>query len=177
MAAGTRIVPNIPWTHLRETLERFAEYFIQQARNNLGNNRSIATGTLYDTMNPIITIGEDFYKVEIEIQTYWDYVENGRSPGKFPPISKIKEWIQVKPVHPYPDARGKLPTIDQLTFLISRKIANEGIEPHPFFKPAKEDAIRYFEQAIELAIDEDVEAYVEEHVIRQALYNDLSMYL
>ena len=38
----------------------------------------------------------------------------------------------VKPVLPTPTKNGKLPTIDQLTFLISRKIAREGIEPRMF---------------------------------------------
>lgn len=169
----TRNIPDIDWKHLMEVLERYGEYFIQQARANLGANRSNATGTLSDTMKSIVTIGQTHFKVEIELQTYWDYVEKGRKPGKFPPVNKIKEWIQVKPVRPYPDARGKLPTIDQLAFLIGRKIYREGIDPAPFFKPALEDTKRYFELAIENAIDEDVASFIEEHVINQMVYNDL----
>jgi hypothetical protein len=41
-------------------------------------------------------------------------------------VDAIKQWIQVKPI--IPDARtGKIPTIDELTFLVSRSIARNGI--------------------------------------------------
>lgn len=59
---------------------------------------------------------------------YWKYAENGRGPGKFPPIDAIKNWIQVKPVVPVPDLRGRIPTTNQLAFLIGRKIAREGTQ-------------------------------------------------
>lgn len=169
----TRNIPNIEWNHLLDVLNRYAEYFIQQARKHLGQNGSYASGLLGDTMKPIVTINGDSFKVEIELQSYWDYVEKGRRPGKFPPVNRIREWISVKPVRPYPDSRGKLPTVDQLTYLIGRKIAREGIAPKPFFQPAKEETERYFSEALALAIDEDVSAFIEKHVIRQALYDGL----
>lgn len=168
----TRNIPNIEWKHLTEVLNRYGEFFIEQARANLGKNRSNASMTLNDTMKSIVTVVDDHYKVEIELQDYWEYVENGRKPGKFPPVNRIKEWISVKPVRPYPDARGKLPTVDQLAFLIGRKIANEGIDPKPFFKPAKEETQRYFEEALVLAIDEDVKSFIEYNVM-QGIYEDL----
>ena len=56
---------------------------------------------------------------------YWKWAEYGRKPGKFPPIEKIKEWIKVKPILPRP-TDGKLPTENQLAFLIARKIATKG---------------------------------------------------
>lgn len=169
----TRNIPNIEWKHLTEVLNRYGQFFIEQARTNLGKNRSNASMTLNDTMKSIVTVVDDHYKVEIELQDYWEYVENGRKPGKFPPVNRIKEWISVKPVRPYPDARGKLPTVDQLAFLIGRKIATEGIDPKPFFKPAKEETQRYFEEALVLAIDEDVSSFIENHVLMQGIYEDL----
>jgi hypothetical protein len=50
-------------------------------------------------------------------------------PGTFPNIDAIKKWIQVKPVIPTVQSNGKIPTLSQLTYLISRKIARDGIEP------------------------------------------------
>ena len=164
---------DIQWTHLYEVLERYGDYFIQQARENLGRNKSYASGLLGDSMRRTVEIAGDHFAVYIELQDYWEYVEKGRRPGKFPPPNRIKEWISVKPVKAYPNARGKMPTVEQLSFLIGRKIATKGIPPKPFFKPAKEATEQYFKEAIALAIDEDVSTFIEERVIKQLLYNDL----
>ena len=138
---------DIKWDKLRETLNHFADYFIQSARNNLSDNNTNASFDLYNSFEKIIEIGDDWFSVKISLEDYWYYVENGRKAGKFPPLPKIQEWVDIKPV-------------EQLTFLISRKIANEGTEPQPFFEPAKQDAIARFELAIDLAIAEDIDNYV-----------------
>lgn len=151
---------DIKWTSLERVLNEFADQFIQNARDGLQADGSIATGELYDSFEKIIEIGEDYYSVKISLADYWEYVNNGRKPGKFPPPPAIRNWIEVKPVNPYPLSNGKMPSVDQLTFLISRKIANEGIEPTNFFDEAKEQTIRDFEQRIDLAIAEDVSNYI-----------------
>ena len=150
----------IEWRHLKETLENFADYFIQAARDNLQKNKSNASYDLYNSFEKIIEIGDDWFSVKISLEDYWYYVENGRKAGKFPPLPKIQEWIEIKPIQPYPDSNGKIPSVEQLSFLIGRKIANEGTEPHPFFEPAKEDAISRFELSIDLAIEEDIDEYI-----------------
>lgn len=151
---------DIKWDKLRETLNNFADYFIQSARNNLSDNNTNASFDLYNSFEKIIEIGDDWFSVKISLEDYWYYVENGRKAGKFPPLPKIQEWVNIKPVEALPDRNGRTPSVEQLTFLISRKIANEGTEPQPFFEPAKQDAVARFELAIDLAIAEDVDNYV-----------------
>ena len=151
---------DIKWTHLEETLNNFADYFIQEAKNNLSDNNSNASFNLYNSFEKIIEIGDDFFSVKIKLEDYWYYVENGRKAGKFPPLPKIQNWVQIKAIQPYPDANGRTPSVEQLTFLIGRKIAQEGTEPHPFFEPAKQEAISRFEQSIDLAIGEDIDTYI-----------------
>lgn len=155
---------DIKWTTLERVLNEFADAFIQTARDNLQADGSIATGELYDSFEKIIEIGEDYYSVKISLADYWQFVNSGRKPGKFPPLPAIRNWIEVKPVNPYPLANGKTPSIEQLTFLIGRKIANEGIEPTNFFDEAKEQTIRAFEERISLAIEEDVSNFILELV-------------
>lgn len=155
---------DIKWNHLTETLNHFADYFIETARQNLSNNGSNASYNLFDSFEKIVEVGEDYFSVKISLADYFTFVENGRGPGKFPPVSKIQEWISVKPITPYPGNNGKIPSVDQLTFLIGRKISEEGTDPQPFFKPAREEALKQFEQAIDYAIDEDVSEFVIEQV-------------
>lgn len=154
----------LDWKHLQDVLMRYGQYFVEQARKNLGKNKSYASGTLGDTMSPVVEINGNSFKVYVSIQTYWDYVENGRRPGKFPPPNRIKEWIKVKPIKPRPGKNGKLPTTDQLAFLIGRKIAKEGIDPKPFFQPALDEANAHFKDMIDYAILEDIDEWILENI-------------
>lgn len=154
---------DIKWTTLERVLNEFADTFIQNARDNLQANNSNASYDLYNSFEKIIEIGEDSYSVKVSLEDYWYYVNNGRGPGKFPPPDKIRNWIEVKPVDIQP-LNGKTPTVDQLTFLISRKVAKEGTEGNKFFDEAKERTIRDFEMRINLAIEEDVSNYILEIV-------------
>lgn len=52
---------------------------------------------------------------------YSEYLEDGREPGKFPPVDKIVKWIQDKPIIP----RDNI-SVSSLAYLIGRKIAAEG---------------------------------------------------
>jgi len=52
-----------------------------------------------------------------------EYMEHGREPGKFPPRSMISDWIDTKQGLPAVFREKK----DQFIFLISRKIARDGI--------------------------------------------------
>lgn len=158
---------DIKWTRLTEVLNEFADAFIQNARNNLEANQSNASYNLYNSFEKVIEVGEDYFKVSISLADYWQYLENGRGPGKFPPVDKIKEWIEVKPINPTPLSNGKTPSVEQLSFLISRKIANEGTEGKPFFEPAKEQTIREFEDKINQAVEEDVSNFILELVEKE----------
>ena len=52
---------------------------------------------------------------------------------------------------------GKLPTEQQLAFLISRKIGLEGIEPQPLLKKSVDNVINSMMEFIAEAITEDLE--------------------
>lgn len=158
---------DIRWTHLERVLNDFADRFIELARQNLNDNQSNASHDLYNSLEKIVTVGEDSFSVKISLADYWEFLENGRGPGRFPPPPAIRSWIEVKPVTPTPGPDGRTPTVEQLTFLISRKIAREGTQPQPFFEPAKEQAIREFSLAIDQAIADDIDAWLEEAVLRQ----------
>lgn len=155
---------DIKWIRLTEVLNAFADTFIQIARDNLQANQSNASYNLYNSFEKIIEVGEDYFKVSVSLADYWHFLEEGRSPGKYPPPDAIRNWIEVKPVVPQADMNGRTPTVEQLTFLISRKIAEEGTNPQPFFEPAKEETIRQFEDRISYAIEEDVSNYILELV-------------
>lgn len=53
-------------------------------------------------------------------------------------------------------ANGKLPTQKQLAFLISRKIATEGIDPKPMLKKTLDQLNGFYLEMIKDAISEDI---------------------
>lgn len=121
-------------TNLQQQLLPIVNSFVEIYKANLTRADARASGKLIDTIKGQVNYDGKFVTVDIVLQDYWKYVEGGRRPGKFPPIDKIREWIRVKPVLPRPMANGKLPTENQLAFLISRSIAEKGIKPRPVLK-------------------------------------------
>lgn len=112
--------------NLRQYLNTLGNQLVDNYRNNLSSKGINATGKLGNTLKFKVTKDSTSYYVDLYLEDYWKYVENGRAAGKFPPIASIREWIRVKPVIPNM-YNGKLPTIDDLTYLIRRKIGTRGI--------------------------------------------------
>lgn len=69
----------------------------------------------------------NLFQLYFALPQYWQYAEYGRRPGKFPPPNEILKWIQFKRIVPSSHS-GKIPTTNQLVYLISRKIALKGTQ-------------------------------------------------
>ena len=73
-------------------------------QDNLIRDGKIATGNLLNSIDYKVQYNDREIWVELHLEEYYKWVENGRGPGKFPPPDKILEWIRIKPV--IPDDRG-----------------------------------------------------------------------
>ncbi len=152
----------IKWTRLHKVLEEYGNRFIQLAKDKMGMNKSYATGELADTMETVVEINDEYFKVSIKLQDYWYYVENGTKPH-FPPLQAIKEWVEVKGITPE-ERNGYTPSIEQLPYMIQKSIGKYGTEAHPFFNENKEIVYKEFENNIIYAIDEDIAEWVNDNV-------------
>lgn len=150
------------WTNLEKVLEEYGRELRNKYQDSLINNDRIASGELLNSCEYVIQKDNISISVSLQLAEYWKYVEWDTKPH-WPPVDKIKEWIRVKPI--LPDNRfGKLPTPDQLAFLIGRKIAGEspnnlegGTEGSYDLHSAIEDINTEFMQRIEEAITKDVD--------------------
>lgn len=120
------------------TIKDITNNFCTELRNTLSNNGTDASGELSKSIKGIVKQDGKWVIISIQMEDYWKYVENGTKPH-FPPIDAIKKWITIKPVLPRPLKNGKLPTTNQLAYLIGRKIAQKGTLPKPFFNPTLND--------------------------------------
>lgn len=145
------------FTNVIKFLNDFGKELADKYKRNLVNDDAIDTSKLLNSIKYIFNNNNTSFEISMEMAEYWKYVESGRKSGKFPPISAIREWVKVKPVIPRP-YNGKLPTENQLAFLIARSISKKGIRPRPIFNDSLDDVMRDFENGLEDAFTKDVEA-------------------
>ena len=81
----------------------------------------------------------NLFEVYFDLPAYFQFAENGRRPGKFPPPDAILKWVQFKRLVPRPGRDGKVPSTNQLVYLISRKIATKGTEGKHLFEKTLDD--------------------------------------
>ena len=120
------------------TIQDITERFCQELKNKIDSNNSNASGELSKSINGIVKQNGKYIVISISLDDYWKYIEYGTKPH-FPPIDAIKKWISVKPVLPRPLKNGKLPTENQLAYLIGRKISKVGTKAKPFLQPTLTD--------------------------------------
>ncbi len=142
--------------NLIKVLDDYARDVKKLYEDNLKYDNAVASGELLNSVKYLFEQNGSKYEVYLQLADYWKYVEYGRRSGKFPPVDKILNWIRVKPVIPRP-FNGKLPTEQQLAFLISRKIAREGTKARNILELTLEEINQEYEEKIEEAFSKDIE--------------------
>lgn len=110
-------------TEIRNICEQIAQVY----RDKMSNAGYDSNGELMK-FTWVTEYNGNLFELYFNLPDYWQYAENGRRPGKFPPPDAILKWIQFKRLVPRPGRDGKVPSTNQLVYLISRKIALHGTE-------------------------------------------------
>ena len=114
---------------IRNICERIAQVY----RDKMSNAGYDPNGELMK-FTWVAEYNGNLFELHFNLPDYQQYAENGRRPGRFPPPDAILKWIQVKRLVPRPGRDGKLPSTNQLVYLISRKIATKGTEGKHLFQ-------------------------------------------
>lgn len=101
----------------------------------------------------------DGYTVSIDLNDYWKYVENDTRPH-WPPRDAILNWVRIKPCIPRPDNKGRIPTQEQLAFLVSRKIARVGTKGNHAFAKTQDALLGFYIPKIEEALGNVLAGYI-----------------
>ena len=160
------------WKNTKLILDSFGKQFIDAYRAGLDAKNANASRDLYNSLNFEVKIGKQSISLDILLNDYWKYLEYGCKgtetsypdayyPAHFPPTKAIEEWIKIKPVIPE-QRNGKLPTQKQLAFLIARSINKKGIEPRFIFRDSVDDIWEQLKDALNEAIEKDVENNIKE---------------
>lgn len=164
MSSVDRLVSSEVLSEFLATLDEYAEKAKELYKRKLTDKGINASYKLLNSVETTVKRNDDEFIVTINLEPYWYYVENGRKAGRFPPIDKILEWIRIKPVIPYSDSRGRLPTEEQLAFLISRKIAEQGTEGKHILYETVDELNRYYLPKLQQSLDRDFARFESEIV-------------
>lgn len=139
--------------HLKKTLEEYSMYLWNATRKNMPDYYK-----LKDNISFTVDIDGNYYNILFKAESYWKYAEYGRKAGKWPPITAIEKWIDIRRITPYPTAKGVLPTKKQLAFLIARSIGEKGTLTTPiyFLGRSLDEDRSYWNDQVDKAITEDL---------------------
>ena len=169
----------IDFTELQQVLQDLANDIRDNYKEHLQfNSRYTERGApsgyqqrLVDSVKTQVVIGEQAWEITMTLNDYWKYVEND-TPPHWPPMSKIMEWVQIKPIIPRPDSRGKIPSPRSLAFLIGRAMAglspnqanlknpNGGTKGTHDLQSVKDGIIPWYKEKIAAALGRDVGNYI-----------------
>tara|TARA_R110002124_G_scaffold279449_1_gene452014 strand:+ start:257 stop:778 length:522 start_codon:yes stop_codon:yes gene_type:complete len=165
--------------NFEKSIEKYANYVIQQARTNLTKNDN-KDGKLYNSLSYKISSTAYSFVVRFFMENYGifqdkgvkgtesNYIENSKSPfsykskgGKFglkgmPPPKAFDKWTVRKGLAPR-DSKGRFLERKTLNFLIARSIFKKGIKSTNFFsKPFEKGQIKYGDDFLQ-GIAKDIE--------------------
>lgn len=109
-------------TEIRNICEQIAQVY----RDKMSNAGYDPNGELMK-FTWVTEYNGNLFQLYFNLPNYFPYAENGRGPGKMPPVNKILKWIEFKHLVPRSNS-GKVPTTTQLAFAISKHIAKYGTE-------------------------------------------------
>lgn len=121
---------------------------------------------LIDSVKTQVVVGDREWEVTMTLNDYWKYVEDDTKPH-FPPVNKILEWVQIKPVIPRPDSKGRIPSPKSLAFLIGRSISRKGTKGSHDLQAVKDGVLPFYREKIAAALGHDMEIYIRKLVVER----------
>ena len=165
--ANEQSAPNF-FAVVNDMAKRFVELMQSDYRmkRKVGRNytNAVASGTLEKSLAYRLKIKGKSIDISIyakgKASQYFLARENGRRPGKQPPVSAILEWMRIKPIRLRDKESGKIKKSTeslkkQVAFLIARKIGRDGIKGWHAFDYAMENIWDEYEAKLVEAFGKD----------------------
>jgi len=171
--ANEQSAPNF-FAVVNDMAKRFVELMQSDYRmkRKVGRNytNAVASGTLEKSLAYRLKIKGSLINISIyakgKASEYFLARENGRRPGKQPPVSAILDWMRLKPIKLRDKESGKFKKSTealkkQVAFMIARKIGRDGIKGWKAFDYAMENIWDEYEAKIIDAYGKDFGASLE----------------
>ena len=162
--------------NLSKVLGKFGKDVTKDAKKNLSRNGSNSTGKLNNSIEYKLKEDAKGFELSIWMEHYGMLLDAGqlgkkkkilkgwnksifipRGKGfttKYPNIGAIRNWIRQKPI-------SSNLSLNSLSFLIARKIFNEGIQPRLFMSDAYNKHEKTLENELLGGIDKDIDDQID----------------
>ena len=151
----------IDTAELERLLQALGNDVAQGYKATLESDDHIATDRLFKSVSAIEDVMGTTYEVKLNLEDYWKYLEYGTRPH-WPPRSAILKWITAKKIVPYPDKRGRIPSPQQLAFLICRKISRFGTKGTHGLKRTVDAVLPAYKQLLKEALGRMYGNYIQQ---------------
>ncbi len=141
------------YNEIEKVLVKYARLIRDRYKNNLKNLNINATNNLARSVKVRIERRNNEFEVELKLAEYWKWVEEGRAPGKMPPIDAIVKWVQVKKA--FRSVKG-IKAQKSVAFRIARKIGERGTKGRFPLDKTKEELYPLMMKELRIAMDKDI---------------------
>lgn len=167
-------MPEIRFISVYDLLKLFGADFVDAIGKSLDRKKD-ATHKLRESIRFTTKIFSEHYTFELKMEDYYEWVDKGRKPGKFPPYNSILRWINDKKLRPREGQKDifkrkglKVLSVDvqaakTLAYLIGRKIKRFGIKPTNFYSKVENDGrLDKLRKNLSMALKKDVLVQIQE---------------
>ena len=142
-------------TGLEEVARLLGEELTKRLKEQLEEKDKSASGTLINTLKSEAKIEGNKAVVQVFAEDYFRFVDQGRSPGRFPPLEPIRQWTRLKGIS------------EDAAFPIARKIAERGIPALNILNPTIEEVTIEFMPKYEDAMEQIIGAVMVNDIFNQ----------
>ena len=163
---------------IKNALNAFGKYVVQQARTNLTKGKRNVSKSLYESINYDIDKVAQGYKIYFEMEDYgmfqdrgvkgtksgrslsgFTYKESSNLIGLEAATGIFSEWAKFRRIQPR-DKKGRYGSYKTMGFILARSIKEKGIKPSLFFTKPFEVGLKRLPPEIEQALRKELEQIV-----------------
>jgi hypothetical protein len=160
---------------IKQALNAFGKYVIQQSRTNLTKGKKNVNRDLYKSLSYDIDKVGKGYKIYFEMEDYGMFQDRGvkgtksgtsLSNFKYKPSSNLigleaatgmfAKWAKFRRIQPR-DSKGRYGSYKSMGFILARSIKEKGIKPSLFFTTPFEKGLKRLPKEIEEMLRKDLE--------------------
>lgn len=175
-------------SNVKDELNRFAKYVIQQSRANLTKGKKNSSKELYNSLDSNVKVSKNSFELTFLMEDYGvfqdkgvkgtksNYLENKDSPFSYkskggknglkgmPPPKAFDKWIVRKGLKGIRNNKGQFISRKSLQFMIARSVFEKGIKASMFFTKPFKKAFKNLDKDLIEAYKLDVEALMKNSI-------------
>jgi hypothetical protein len=139
------------YKNLKVAMDQLGKDYILELTNQLISADKKASGNLIRSLRYEVIEVLNNILIRVYAADYLNVVDKGRKPGKMPPVSPIKKWMDIRGIRP-----GKKQTKEQLAFAIAKSIGQNGIRPTYVIKKSIDNILKTKKDLLGKAAAQDI---------------------